>query len=223
MQTTHSKNERAPSFPALSVVNGTHLELKIQSPISQGRTGVTYSASVVQQKQSTPTPVLLPEIFCLKFAKPQYSRSLAREAWFYEQLAQQDSYTGVVTPRCFGLFSVSLEKCATLLGCSFDSLKVEAWSDLRSTHPDERFQPDEEEEQPISDGMWQLDFLPDDHETGDVSEDMLGSKENSRWNTWRGDPAKPLITVLVLEMLGREYYNEHEERDHRGPDNTRSV
>ena len=57
--------------------------------LSEGRMGVAYSAHVISATADGPSMTnTFPASVCLKFAKPPHSRSLAREAWFYEQLAE---------------------------------------------------------------------------------------------------------------------------------------
>ncbi|EAU87250.2 protein kinase subdomain-containing protein PKL/ccin3 [Coprinopsis cinerea okayama7 len=89
------QQDRAQPAPATwgpkdpSNFDGT-LELCLVERISEGRIGVTYTAGVLSAvslngrdvRSSLPSTTL-----CLKFAKPEFSRSLAREAWFYEQLS----------------------------------------------------------------------------------------------------------------------------------------
>lgn len=66
-----------------------------------------------------------PQEFCVKLVKPQFIRSLAREAWFYEQLAELQ---GVAVPRCFGFFVAPLPD-----GVSW----IDAWGEFRDEDEDE--------------------------------------------------------------------------------------
>ena len=63
--------------------------LQLRERISEGRSGSVYSARVKAATDGNGNDVSasLPAILCLKFAKQQFCRSLAREAWFYERLA----------------------------------------------------------------------------------------------------------------------------------------
>jgi hypothetical protein len=58
------------------------LELCLLERIAEGRIGVTYSARVIAAttEGDSDATSALPEIVCLKFAKKQHCRSLAREA-----------------------------------------------------------------------------------------------------------------------------------------------
>lgn len=103
---------RIESWAPLSLPkDGAHLELELTGSISEGRIGLAYSAQVLRN-----TPDLdLPDL-CIKSVKPKYGRTLAREAWFYEQLAREPGCEGVVTPRCFGFFTVPLKDCSDVKG-----------------------------------------------------------------------------------------------------------
>lgn len=82
--------------------------------LGDGRSSFVYSLDIIAIRPSGPTsdedplplddPIFkkLPPL-CIKVAKPTYSRSLAREAWFYEKL-DESQLTGVVTPHSYGLF-----------------------------------------------------------------------------------------------------------------------
>lgn len=86
---------RIESWAPLSLPkDGAHLELELTGSISD---------------------LDLPDL-CIKLVKPKYGRTLAREAWFYEQLAREPGCEGVVTPRCFGFFTVPLKDCSDVKG-----------------------------------------------------------------------------------------------------------
>jgi len=150
-------------FPVLPISDRSHgscLQITLGNRISQGLSEVTYHAHVDQASAHKYSS--FPDNVCLKFAKPRSNRSLAREAWFYEQLAGQNGYEDTITPRCYGFFQVSLDAYAQILGHSMDLLKVTVWQDLHSHHPDEGIDSDSELVRLQSDGLWPLDRVPDD-------------------------------------------------------------
>ncbi|KAG2009565.1 protein kinase subdomain-containing protein PKL/ccin3 [Coprinopsis cinerea AmutBmut pab1-1] len=92
----------------ISGFDGT-LEVKLVERISEGRIGVAYIAQVLSAtQQGTDIQATIPPTLCLKFAKPEFSRSLARlgDAWFYEQM---ESLQGISVPTCFGFFASTAE------------------------------------------------------------------------------------------------------------------
>jgi hypothetical protein len=163
-------------------------------PSSEGQIGVTYSARVISATTEGGSDVTstLPEIVCLKFAKKQHLRSLAREAWFYEQLAELQ---GISIAHCYGYFSSTFSKQQSL-----DS--IVPWGEIECP-----YNPDDE---PTSWTSPSADWLPDDPTDCDFH-DKRGFKRDSLWNTWNfaeGDP------VLILEKLGErceEHWEEGEE------------
>ncbi|KAJ3509757.1 hypothetical protein NLJ89_g5050 [Agrocybe chaxingu] len=170
------------------------LELSLIERISEGRIGVTYSARVVSVTYDRSSVAnALPEIVCLKFAKKQYSRSLAREAWFYEQLA---CCQGTSVPRCYGFFNSTFDEQDNTPD---DFLP---WSELKHPHNSER---QDSCLTPVS--VDSQDWLPDDVPLEHYW-DHRGFKHNSPWNTWIFSEENPTISVLVLEKLG-ECCSEH--------------
>lgn len=105
-----------------------HADFELLERLGEGRISIVYAARLVCLRQSpggeplpySSLPGLLPEQFCLKLAKAESIRSLARDAWFYEQLAREDGYQGVITPYCFGFFSAPLP----------NTLRIQAWSEI---------------------------------------------------------------------------------------------
>ena len=86
----------------VSAAQGT-LEISLLERISKGCMGVAYSAHVIAATtDDLDITNTLPESVCLKFTKPLHSRSLAREAWFYEQLAECQ---GTSIAHYYGFFS----------------------------------------------------------------------------------------------------------------------
>lgn len=184
--------------------NGSHLELELTGSISEGRVGLAYSARVIHNTADLDLPDL-----CIKLVKPKYGRTLARESWFYEQLARESGYEGVVTPRCFGFFTVPLKDCLDVKGQPVSHIKPWENSTINPPEPDSDDTDEEEEE----DTDW---WLPDDVPSfEDFLKDDDGWTSGSPWNEWRPSPSDPLICVLVLEKLGKPYSSpkEHEEEE----------
>ncbi|KAF9474181.1 hypothetical protein BDN70DRAFT_842664 [Pholiota conissans] len=175
--------------------NGAHLELELTESISEGRVGLTYSAEVIRDTADLNLPDL-----CIKLVKPKYGRSLAREAWFYEQLAREPGYEGVVTPRCFGFFTVPLKGCRDIDGQPVTHIKP--WESITDT-PQEQDSDDTDESFQNEDADWRLPDDPPGFEEYYTDDD--GLKDESPWNDWRFSPSDPLICVLVLEKLAASY------------------
>jgi len=180
----------------VSTAQGT-LELSLLARISKGRIGVTYSANVISAtKYGFNITSTLPQSVCIKFAKPQHCRTLAREAWFYEQLAECQ---GTSTAHCYGFFSSTFSEQSN----TPDSLLP--WCDLE--HPCD---PDDEDGSNLS---WtpvvSSDWLPDDPPFAEEYCDTRNFKGDSPWNTWNvSTQESSTISVLVLELLG-EPCSEH--------------
>ncbi|EEB89893.1 hypothetical protein MPER_11964 [Moniliophthora perniciosa FA553] len=200
--------DTAPSFPAspralkkeeysvpdswaakdITLAEG-HLELALLERISEGRMGVTYSARVVSATRShVDVSASLPQVLCLKFARMQHCRSLAREAWFYEQLTECQ---GISVARCFGFFTSTLNK---------QEVAVE------SILPWNKFQDESDEtEEETEELTWSSpskDWLPDDFPHTYEFHDVRGLKRDSTWNSWNPSDDNPTIAVLILEKLG---------------------
>ncbi|KAJ4470850.1 hypothetical protein J3R30DRAFT_1130981 [Lentinula aciculospora] len=68
------------------LVGRLHADLEITEPLSEGRIGMVFAARLVSLRQSVHEETVLahslplPSQFCVKLAKPEYFRSLAREA-----------------------------------------------------------------------------------------------------------------------------------------------
>jgi len=150
------------------------LEVRLLDKISEGRIGAVYSAQVLSVRDSDGANITskFPGTLCLKFAKPPCGRSLAREAWHYEQL---EACQGVSVPIAYGLFSSQLPASAVT--------GFLPWEDRVHRFLDP------------------VDFLVDDHGL-EEERDSRGLRRSSRWNQWKFNPSFPTVTVLVLELLG---------------------
>lgn len=188
----HDRHPVPDSWAARDVsgAEGT-LELNLANRISEGRIGVTYTAQVVSAfVGGADVSTSLPAELCLKFAKVQYGRSLAREAWFYEQLS---SCQGIAVARCFGFFSSTFAEQKE----SVDT--VIPWMDLKHL-----YKPPIPHWMPVP----SADYLPDDDPDDDKFHDRRGFKYDSVWNFWNPSESDPTVAVLLLEKLG-ESCNKH--------------
>ncbi|EAU87287.2 protein kinase subdomain-containing protein PKL/ccin3 [Coprinopsis cinerea okayama7 len=171
------QQDRAQPAPATwgpkdpSNFDGT-LELSLVERISEGRIGVTYAADVVSAVT----------------AAPEFSRSLAREAWFYEQMS---SLQGISVPLYFGFFTSTAPDVAADFG-------FEPWMDRKVLFEDTDTIPDNIDQYPSAD--WLTDDVPENDDQ-EIYENPP-SKLDSPWYKWNRDAAKPTISVLVLELLG---------------------
>ncbi|PBK90188.1 hypothetical protein ARMGADRAFT_1112424 [Armillaria gallica] len=177
--------------PLLLPKNGAHLELELTGGISEGRIGLAYSARVIRNTADAYLPDL-----CIKLVKPKYGRTLAREAWFYEQLSLEPGYEGVITPRCFGFFTAPLKDCLDIKGQPVSHIKP--WENI-TIDPLKPASDDADESDDEEDKDW---WLPDDPSGFDAF-----FKDDDGWKT---SPSEPLICVLVLEKLGKFYSSPRE-------------
>ncbi|KAE9410690.1 hypothetical protein BT96DRAFT_1011442 [Gymnopus androsaceus JB14] len=166
------------------------LEIELTEQIAHGRIGVTYGARlqrILDRTDDSPIPcssLESPQEFCVKLVKPQFMRSLAREAWFYEQLAELQ---GVVVPQFFGFFVAPLPDGITW---------IDAWGELE----DEEMSCESHSDDSQEESYCHPDSLDDDLEDFAFREDGRQSKSSSRWNDWRHSPESPLVGVLLLEL-----------------------
>ncbi|EIW83326.1 hypothetical protein CONPUDRAFT_89245 [Coniophora puteana RWD-64-598 SS2] len=174
--------------------NAGHLSLKLTERISWGRSAVTYAVEVVsttsQESGVTVSNLLsLKQELCVKVARPNRCRTLAREAWVYnklrcrksgregwsyDQVPQADRLQGVIAPHFYGFFVA-------------DQVSFPPWTS-------EDFQIDRR--QATADDMTRDDPLDDD---------LLGSsggKDHSIWRNWRPDPFIPMLAVIVMSRGG---------------------
>ncbi len=162
------------------------LVLQLRERISEGRSGSVYSARVKAATDGNGNDVSasLPTILCLKFAKQQFCRSLAREAWFYERLA---GCQGAAIPRCVGFFKSSFH------GQQRHLASIVPWEGIVHKYiPSAAIRKDRPS----------LDRVEDDNPDARQYHDERGFKRDSPWNTWNHSEEDPTITVLLLEKLG---------------------
>ncbi|RDB15497.1 hypothetical protein Hypma_004221 [Hypsizygus marmoreus] len=166
-----------------------NISLRLGERISDGRIGLVYSVDVlgITHAPGENMDVDLPPQLCIKVAKERHSRSLAREAWFYEQLAFSGECAGMVTPRCFGFFTVRLRECFDLAGNSVT--RVEPWSQAKpeATTPNNTLLHDD------------MDY--------DSFRDEQSARDKSPWNKLEASWAEPLLCLLLLERLGPPFTN----------------
>ena len=124
-----------------------------------------------------------------------FAGSLARDAWFYEQLA---TWQGIATAISYGLFTTTVDEQSN---GGEESLveNLRPWRDLAV--------PGQYDHDDIADwGATSLDVLPDDEPRLRASfTDPEQLKEKSAWNSWTLDEASPQIAVHVMELLGSTY------------------
>ncbi|KAJ8088475.1 hypothetical protein PM082_022548 [Marasmius tenuissimus] len=135
-----------------------------------------------------------PTHVCIKFAMPYHCRSLAREAWFYDQLPEEQGFQGCIVPKCYGLFTSSLGDATTIVPWEKNDVDV-------SLEAPEDY---DEEEDPHA------DFLPEDRRDPRALSPNA-EYTSSSWHDWSPDPKNPLVSVLVLEKLGRTLDYEQEQ------------
>ncbi|KAI0727779.1 hypothetical protein C8Q72DRAFT_743090, partial [Fomitopsis betulina] len=179
-----------------------HLQLRHRIG-SGGRSAVVYAVEVLTPPESghdAATSRLLErkEQLCVKIARPNRCRTLAREAWVFENMHSRGHLQGVIAPRCYGLFTAQLD-CPLWRQKDFNDIYLQ-------------------NDKPTRD-----DRLPDDdrhygHED-DQHDDNRGGRECSPWFKWRPDPASPLLAALVMTRGGETYTeDDHEEKDSRCED-----
>ncbi|RDB15498.1 hypothetical protein Hypma_004220 [Hypsizygus marmoreus] len=176
--------------------NTFDIRLRLGEQISEGRIGLVYSVDVLEiVKPATdlfPPPPDLPRELCVKIVKKPYGRSLAREAWFYEQLARVEGCAGVSTPRCFGFFATSLNGCLDYAGNPVTDVKPWLESKIRPRDCNSSGDVD--------------DVLRDDRVQKHFR-DEGGTRDKSAWNKWKPSATDPLICILLLEKIGAPYIN----------------
>ncbi|KAH6901924.1 hypothetical protein BKA70DRAFT_1196614 [Coprinopsis sp. MPI-PUGE-AT-0042] len=132
----------------------------------------------------------LPKL-CIKLAKPTYSRSLAREAWYYEHF-ERTGALNVVVPRHYGIF------CAENLNVGSPHLQVDFIPQYDSL-VDHLFSAHAAEDEGEDEGRH---LLPE--ETGEFTclDDEKSSVKSSPWYPAHETKERPCVTVLLMEQLG---------------------
>ncbi|KAJ8517819.1 hypothetical protein ONZ45_g5064 [Pleurotus djamor] len=102
----------------------SYLEVTLVDFVAEGRIGVTYTAHVNAAKDGNGKDMqnLIGKQVVVKFAKPQFARSLAREAWFYECLeeAQRTAVAG-----SYGFYTTPLDPTMNKDMLPWKQIKIE--------------------------------------------------------------------------------------------------
>ncbi|KAI0716718.1 hypothetical protein C8Q76DRAFT_725323 [Earliella scabrosa] len=188
--------QRSDWTPASLPQNGGHLHLELGERIGRGRSAVVYAAKVMPGADGDPPSSHPPlQELCVKIARPNRCRTLAREAWVYEQLAE-GSFQGVMTPRCYGFFTANLSSNQPFSLWSTEDYKYVNASDGADDDPTRD------------------DTLPDDKPLqAEHINDPPGARELSPWVDWRPNPDAPLLAVLVMSRAGSKYSLDEDDRD----------
>ncbi|KAJ8454522.1 hypothetical protein ONZ45_g19272 [Pleurotus djamor] len=167
--------------------NDSRLEVTLGDFIAEGRIGVAYTArvNVATDPDGQDIPDLTGKDVVVKFAKPQFARSLAREAWFYECLEEAQ---GTAVARCYGFFTTPLDPSKHTDVIPWKQIELE-YQPVNSNQMDALGLPSE-------------DVLPDDVNTGYFNYGQQFYLA-SPWYSWR--PSQATAAVLVLEKLGERY------------------
>lgn len=177
-------------FPKdLSCTEG-RLELRLLEFIAEGRISTVYSASVVSAThEGVDITNTMPEKLCIKFAKKHSCRSLARDAWFYEQLRD---WQGIITARSYGFFT-------STAGEQPDSPQtfVDDFTPWQNHVVRVQYDPN------VASWGLSMDWLPDDQPGAELDyTDAASLKASSPWNLWSENKVDPGIAVHVMELLG---------------------
>ncbi|KAJ8469621.1 hypothetical protein ONZ45_g16835 [Pleurotus djamor] len=156
----------------------SYLEVTLVDFVAEGRIGVTYTAHVNAAKDGNGKDMqnLIGKQVVVKFAKPQFARSLAREAWFYECL-EEAQRTAVAAS--YGFYTTPLDPTMNKDMLPWKQIKIE----YKEALPSE-------------------DILLDDAQIGYFN----GGRQYysaSQWLSWR--TTQGTLAVLVLEKLGERY------------------
>ncbi|KAH9930939.1 uncharacterized protein B0H18DRAFT_119532 [Fomitopsis serialis] len=198
-----SKQRNRPDWVAAQVPkNRGHLTLELGERIGSGRSADVYVAKVVtailRDDGAPGAESPLSSELCVKVARPNRCRSLAREAWVYEQLAER-ALQGVITPNCYGFFTTTLAP---------EQLPFPLWSN-EDSGVDARPR-DKENDDPTRD-----DSLCDDvtWDRDECTGYPPGGRELSPWVDWRPDPDSPCVSALVMARGGAKYSVNEDEWD----------
>ncbi|KAE9402578.1 hypothetical protein BT96DRAFT_937055 [Gymnopus androsaceus JB14] len=177
-------------------VGKAHADFELLERLGEGRISITYAARLICLRQGpggkilslSSLPCPFPDEFCVKLAKAEFIRSLAREARFYEQIAKTDGCQGIITPICFGFFTTSLSS----------TLHIKAWSEVeRLPHKDD-------------DELVYDRFYDDQAHSDTFADDQRTCRDKCPWtlDRWiaRTDRS-PIVGVLITERLGEHFPN----------------
>ncbi|KIY46993.1 hypothetical protein FISHEDRAFT_75112 [Fistulina hepatica ATCC 64428] len=215
---THRREEPADTsmWPAASLpVTERVLELELGKSLGHGRIGFAYIARVVGTRarpdgELVEPPPGFPTDLCVKFANPLYCRSMAREAWFYEQLPEEKFLQGVVVPRCYGFFTTALSADV--------AQRVKPWRKIKEWEFDYTV------EGCGGVKFYEGDFLPDDgDESMWIISDDARSRDTSMWNLWRPCAEVPLLSVLITERHGTSFPEDVWKNDEKAKEDVKQI
>lgn len=163
--------------------------------MSVRRLVVTTSTSLQDEASLNPCTIPLPPL-CIKIATPGYGRALAREAWFYEQF-DANGLTGILTPRCYGVFRASLSDAGSPTEITIDIPEYDYHE--AAEHPilpNSCFYTAAMAEEGYGEKTNNLEALPS------FVDDSRGSYSSSPWTALRETPGRISVTVLIIDQLG---------------------
>ncbi|KAE9402579.1 hypothetical protein BT96DRAFT_542820 [Gymnopus androsaceus JB14] len=175
-------------------IGKAHADFELLEWLGEGRISITYAARLICLRQSPGGETLplssllciLPDEFCVKLAKVEFIRSLAREAWFYEQIAKTEGCQGIITPLCFGFFTTSLPS----------TLQIRAWSEIKCV-------PHKDDDELVYDR-----FYDDKAYSRAFADDQQTCRDKCPWtlDRWiaRTDRS-PIVGILITERLGEHF------------------
>ena len=174
---------------------GYHLELEIGDLIGRGSSGHVYSVRVLDiSSDSTDNPQIkgvldtIPDL-CIKLSEPNRVRTIAREAWYYEQL-DAEGLQGVAVPRNYGLFTASCSSSRVI------PWRAKSWKFRRMGH--DIFKDFD------GSGLMRLErlFWEPNGKNPACYDDEHGSHQKSKWLKYRQSCTTPLVAVMLMEKLG---------------------
>ncbi|KAF9544205.1 hypothetical protein CPC08DRAFT_716544, partial [Agrocybe pediades] len=178
-----------------------HTKSNPGNSIGYGRAGLVFPLQVLSISPSddplaAPLLAQLPPL-CIKVATPGYARSLAREAWFYEYIDAK-RLTGVITPRCYGVFHAALGTSTFNTDLKVDIPNYDYYSvaerPIWNRFPHHYTAPLSEEH--FHRKTKTLALAPD------FVDDRKDSYKSSPWRLFRQSPKVTTLTVLVMDLLG---------------------
>jgi hypothetical protein len=182
--------------------------------LGDGRSAFVYSLDVIGIHHSAcasgeePLPTdntlihSLPPL-CVKVAQPTYARSVAREAWFYEKLADV-KLTGVLAPLCYGLFCGGPYNRPPDPNSQYSGHEASSFGCLDLNLPKYDFLLDEN----FTANPRGAALLPEESGSYTCQDDDLSSSTSSPWFTFRETKDTLSLAVLLLEELPGETLRE---------------